>query len=185
MTFPPAAQQHTAPSSGLRLPAHRVHRRAQYKWHVSALIGWTIFLGLLGGGYLASRFQEDFLEDGEPIIPDAISLSVLGFLALFAAFRIVVVPILRYRIHRWEVTDQAIYTRTGWLTIDTLIVPINRVQNVETVQSAIDRMLSLAKVEAKTAANSIFIGLIHVDDARRLTDELTSTMAADESDATG
>lgn len=35
-----------------------------------------------------------------------------------------VVPGLRYRLHRWEVTEDAVYTRSGWLVREWRIAPI-------------------------------------------------------------
>ena len=43
-----------------------------------------------------------------------------------------VVPMWRYRVHRWEIRPQAVYTRTGWLVQERRIAPISRVQTVDT-----------------------------------------------------
>ena len=53
-------------------------------------------------------------------------------------------PRVRYRIHRWESTDTAVYTQTGWLSRERRIAPMSRVQTVDFEQGWIDRLLGLA-----------------------------------------
>ena len=54
---------------------------------------------------------------------------------LLAGFTLAVPP-LRFRIHRWEITDEAVYTLSGWLVREWRIAPISRVQTVDTEQHA-------------------------------------------------
>ncbi|WP_146097530.1 hypothetical protein [Nocardia nova] len=39
-----------------------------------------------------------------------------------------VVPVWRYAAHRWEVTDTAVYTRTGWFNQESRVASITRVR---------------------------------------------------------
>ena len=43
---------------------------------------------------------------------------------------LVVMPQWRYRVHRWEVTPEAVYTQTGWFNQERRIAPIVRIQSV-------------------------------------------------------
>ena len=61
-------------------------------------------------------------------------------------------PRVRYRIHRWESTDTAVYTQTGWLSRERRIAPMSRVQTVDFEQGPIDRLLGLASVTVTTAS---------------------------------
>ena len=54
---------------------------------------------------------------------------------------VVAMPRVRYRIHRWESTDTAVYTQTGWLCRERRIAPMSRVQTVDFEQGAIGRLL--------------------------------------------
>src|SRR4051794_6032374 len=58
-------------------------------------------------------------------------LWVLVLLAYVA-----VVPSWRYLVHRWEVTDTAVYTQTGWWTRERRIAPMSRIQTVDHVEGA-------------------------------------------------
>jgi membrane protein YdbS with pleckstrin-like domain len=41
------------------------------------------------------------------------------------------VPQWRYAVHRWEVTETAVYTQTGWWARERRIAPMSRVQTVD------------------------------------------------------
>jgi len=109
---------------------------------------------------------------------------VLGGLVL-AAY-VAVVPQWRYLVHRWEVTDTAVYTQTGWWTRERRIAPMSRIQTVDHVEGAVSRLFGLATVTVTTAsaAGALEIAGLDRDVARRLVDELTVKTDAVEGDAT-
>lgn len=97
-----------------------------------------------------------------------------------------VVPGLRYRIHRWEVTDEAVYTRSGWLTREWRIAPISRVQTVDTQHGPLQQLLKLATVTVTTASarGAVTIAGLDATDAAELARSLTATTQATPGDAT-
>jgi uncharacterized protein len=99
---------------------------------------------------------------------------------------IAVVPRWRYLVHRWEVTDTAVYTQTGWWTRERRIAPMSRIQTVDHVEGAIARLFGLATVTVTTASAAGALGIAGLDKdvARRLVDELTMKADAVEGDAT-
>ncbi len=74
-----------------------------------------------------------------------VTVVVLGAHAL-------IMPRWRYSVHRWEVTDQALYTRTGWFSVHWRIAPINRIQTIDSHRSLGERIFGLANVTATTAS---------------------------------
>jgi membrane protein YdbS with pleckstrin-like domain len=60
--------------------------------------------------------------------------------------------VVRFRIHRWEVTDEAVYTLSGWLVREWRIAPISRVQTVDTEHGPLQQLLRLATVTVTTAS---------------------------------
>ena len=48
-----------------------------------------------------------------PGIPSWVVGTVFAVTVLFAATYILMVPAWRHRVHRWEISDTAVYTRTG------------------------------------------------------------------------
>ena len=71
---------------------------------------------------------------------------------LIAAVHLAVMPRLRYRVHRWELTDDAVYTRSGWLTQEWRIAPVTRIQTVDSERGPIGRLFHLTKVTVTTAS---------------------------------
>lgn len=157
----------------LRPPQLYAHPSAKTLWLVGAAVFWVIAL---------------LIAVTVPVLIGKEAIRIMAWwvvpIACWGAFRVGVVPFLRYRIHRWEITDKAIYTRTGWWSIHTRIVPINRVQNVDVDQGLFARFFGLAHVECSTAGDEITIGYLLKDHAQQIADELTLTMAADGTDAT-
>ncbi|TDC60333.1 hypothetical protein E1200_30595 [Actinomadura sp. GC306] len=155
----------------LRPPEHRVSARAIAQWAVEYLLVWGLAFGLALGvaawvgdsgwdalpGWLAGRIGW---------LPYVVGAAGL----LMAA----VAPVWRYRVHRWEVSSDVVYTRTGWFSREWLLVPVGRIQTVDTEQGWIERMLGLATIEVNTAshAGSSELSGLPVDVATRLAEDL-------------
>jgi membrane protein YdbS with pleckstrin-like domain len=97
-----------------------------------------------------------------------------------------VVPQWRYLVHRWEVTETAVYTQTGWWARERRIAPMSRIQTVDHAEGAVERLFRLATVTVTTAsaAGALQISGLDRDVARQLVDELTLKADAVEGDAT-
>ena len=161
-------------SVALRAPAHRVSPRAIGYWTVRASFGWLVLLvaqvgWLLGDlGHLGLR------------------VGVLAGTAGVAVLHLVVMPQWRYRVHRWETTDEAVYTQTGWFTQERRIAPISRIQTVDSEFGVLERLFGLSNVTVTTAsaAGPIKVHGLDKDTANELVAQLTTTTAATPGDAT-
>ena len=111
----------------------------------------------------------------------ALALAV----AVLTAY-VAVVPQWRYHVHRWEVTDTAVYTQTGWWARERRIAPMSRIQTVDYAEGAIARLFGLASVTVTTAssAGALEISGLERSRARQLVDELTLRADAVPGDAT-
>ncbi len=158
----------------LRDPAHRVCPRAVGYWRTKAVLSALAELVVAGVLFV--------------VLPEwpwwATALVVVGAVAnvCYAA----VMPGLRYRIHRWEVTPQAVHTRAGWFSVETRIAPLSRVQTVESQQGPLMRRFRLASLTVTTAsaAGPITIEGLDAEEARTLVAQLTAITGASEGDAT-
>ena len=156
----------------LREPAHQVSTKAPVLWAFGAAIRALVLLGVL----IAAKIFDWF----------PVYLWVWPLYVVVAIAYIVGMPVVRYRIHRWESTDTAVYTQTGWLSRERRIAPMSRVQTVDFEQSAIGRLLGLASVTVTTAsaAGPLQISMIDKPVADRLVDDLTRRTEAEAGDAT-
>jgi uncharacterized protein len=96
------------------------------------------------------------------------------------------VPRLLYRIHRWEITDEAVYTLSGWLVREWRIAPISRVQTVDTEHGPLQQLLKLATVTVTTASarGPVKISGLAAEDAAEIARALTRSTQAVPGDAT-
>ena len=158
----------------LRPPENRVSRRAIGYWTATAAVFWLLLIALQTVIVVTS-------DDAPAFLSVTLVLScVLGPLHL------IVMPQWRYRVHRWEVTGEAVYTQSGWLKQQWRIAPISRIQTVDIERDPVEQLFGLAKITVTTAsaAGPLRIsGLAH-DRALALADELTKTTQATRGDAT-
>ena len=88
----------------LRDPRHPVHRKSILWWTLRTSIFWlVVILGQTAGEVFASQ------PPGWLKVTLTISI-VLGVL------QGVIEPQWRYRVHRWEANQEAVVTRSGWIS---------------------------------------------------------------------
>ncbi|MEJ3655926.1 PH domain-containing protein [Actinomycetes bacterium KLBMP 9759] len=156
----------------LRPPAHQASPRAVHWWRMRAGL-WLVVLAV-----------------PQIVLWLVTGASWLGWTAAVTAVAfgayVVLVPPLLYRIHRWEVTDQAVYTLSGWLVREWRIAPISRVQTVDTEHGPLQQLLGLGSVTVTTASarGAVKITGLTAVDAAELARTLTETTQATPGDAT-
>jgi membrane protein YdbS with pleckstrin-like domain len=118
--------------------------------------------------------------------PTWLHVTVAALTVVLMAVHIGVIPIWRYRVHRWEISPQAVFTRTGWLVQQRRIAPISRVQTVDTYRGPIDRLFKLANVTVTTAssAGAVHIAALDATVADGVVEQLTDIAALGAEDAT-
>ena len=115
----------------------------------------------------------------------AAGMTVLGIVAF-----VVIAPLWRYRVHRWEISlsagPPAVYTRSGWITQERRIAPISRVQTVDTYRGPLDRLFGLANVTVTTATSAGAVRIVALDNAvaDQVVAQLTDLAAIGAEDAT-
>lgn len=164
-----------APAPELRPPRELASRRAPWYWLVRAAIGWLVLIAaevvalVLGWSVLAGW-----------------AVAVLAATAALAAAHLIVMPRWRYRVHRWEVTPDAVYTQAGWFNQERRIAPASRIQTVDTERGPLQQLFGLTNVTVTTAsaAGPLSIDGLDADTAQRLVDDLTARTGAQQGDAT-
>jgi uncharacterized protein len=158
----------------LRPPRQLVSTKAIGYWTVRALVGWLL---------VAAAQVIWLLNDGGHVSWHVAGLVVTGALG---AAHVIVMPQWRFRVHRWEVTPEAVYTQSGWFDQERRIAPISRIQTVDSERGPFEQLFGLANVTVTTAsaAGPLKIRALDQEAAERLVDRLTEGTAADRSDAT-
>ncbi|WP_083875949.1 PH domain-containing protein [Kineosphaera limosa] len=126
-------------------PAHRVSRNAKGLWALRAGLFWLVPF-LLGCVWVA-------------LDPDhrSAELILLGLVAVAAATHILLVPRRRYGIHRWQVTDDAVYTQHGAFVHNRRIVPLADVTEVRTGHGPLEAIFGLGTITVTTATSRMRI----------------------------
>ncbi|MFI8432244.1 PH domain-containing protein [Streptomyces sp. NPDC079020] len=124
----------------LRPPVNTLDGRAVGWWRAQwALLTAVpvVVLGVLGALIEPARFW---------------LLLPAGVLAVTGAVCAVLLPLWWFRTHRWEVTEDAVYVRTGLLRQEWRIAPMSRIQTVDTVRGPLEQLYRLATVTVTTAS---------------------------------
>ena len=155
-------------------PANPPSRKAPLVWAIGAAIPWAV---------LAVAQVVWFVLDARLgwLHAAAAGVTVVGVVTF-----VVVAPVWRYRVHRWEVGAQAVYTRSGWLVQERRIAPISRVQTVDTHRGPLARLFGLADVTVTTASSAGAVRIVALDSevADRIAAQLTDIAAIGDRDAT-
>ena len=155
------------PPAPVRDPAWPLSRSAIGLWLTQGII-WTVVYALA----ITAFFVFVPADAGTPVTV----VRWLGpvFVVVYGALAIGVRPRLRYRVHRWEVTDEAVYTLTGWLTRTWTLVPISRIQTVDVTRGLLQGVFGLSTVVVLTASSQGTVRMPHLetDVARRVADDL-------------
>jgi membrane protein YdbS with pleckstrin-like domain len=155
-------------------PANPPSRKAPLVWAIGAAIPWLM---------LAVGQAVWFVVSPRP--PWVHGVAAVAT-ALGTAVFVVVVPLWRYRVHRWDIDTKAVYTRTGWLVQERRIAPISRVQTVDTERGPLDQLFGLANVTVTTASSAGAVRIVALDFevAERVVAQLTDIAALGGEDAT-
>lgn len=155
----------------LRPPKNQLNRRCLVWWRAwTALVVVPVVAALAVVGVLVA-----------PVL-----LVPAGVVAASGLAYGVLMPMWWYRVHRWEVTDTAVYTRTGYFWQESRIAPMSRIQTVDTVRGPLQQLLRLATVTVTTASakGEVRIAGLDAELAADLADELTRITQATPGDAT-
>ncbi len=159
----------------LRPPSQRVSPRAKRYWALRAAAGWAVVVAL---ELVLGLTAWPWLGDALPVV---LPITVVAALA-----HVIGMPRWRFHVHRWESTDTAVYTQSGWFDQERRIAPLTRIQTVDTERGPLEQVFSLATVTVTTAsaAGPLKIHGLDADVAQELVDRLTMVAAAARDDAT-
>ena len=151
----------------VREPAWQLSRSAIGLWVTQGAIA-SVVLGV--GAAVFALAVPGWAGGPFPVLRWVVPIGVL----VYAVVAIAVRPRVRFRVHRWEVTEDAVYTLTGWLTRTWTLVPISRIQTVDVTRGVLQQLFGLATVAVLTASSQGTVRVLHLeaDVAQRVADDL-------------
>ena len=125
-------------------PAERLDPRAKTLWRITGTLG---ALPLLVAGAFASWIPLR-------VVAVPLLLGILPFLAALGLFVVLagVVPGLRWRRWRYEIREDEVDLQRGIVWVSRTLVPLARIQHVDTQSGPLQRRFGLATVVFYTAA---------------------------------
>jgi uncharacterized protein len=151
----------------VRTPAWPLSRSAIGLWVTQGVLG-ALVIGLGAAAFLL--FVPASAGGPVPFLRWLVPALALGYAVMAIGVR----PVVRFRVHHWEVTGDAVYTLTGWLTRTWMLVPISRIQTVDVTRGVLQQLFGLASVSVLTASSAGTVRVPHlaVDVAHRVADDL-------------
>jgi membrane protein YdbS with pleckstrin-like domain len=140
-------------------PQKRISSRALTAWKISGVIKTIFSWGVITAAILVVRIFE---------VPLWVHVVLIAAGILFAYFFVFLFPSLRWRRWRYEVREEEIELQHGILVRSRTLVPMVRVQHVDTVQGPLLRRYHLASVIVHTAATAHEIPALEESEAEEL-----------------
>lgn len=153
-----------APPDPAPLPTTRLPPGARGAWAVEGL---AFAAGVVVAGVFAS-----VALNGIGGVPGWVVTFVWVAALALAVGGGVIAPQLRYRSWRYAVRDEELDLLRGVFTVVRTVVPVARIQHVETRRTVFSQLFGLAAVHVHTAAGSTSIPYLTEYDAARIRDRI-------------
>jgi uncharacterized protein len=140
-------------------PQKRISPKALKVWRLHGVLQ-TLVLAVLVTGTVVLATIFDW--------PVWIMAAAIGVLLLFAYLMIYFLPSVRWKRWRYEVREQEIELQRGLLIVKRTLVPMVRVQHVDTVQGPILKRYNLSTITISTAATVHEIPALETGEADEL-----------------
>ena len=140
-------------------PKKRISERALRVWRIYGII-YSVFFLLLAGGVIGFTIVFNW--------PVWISVVFILLFALSVYFFVVFFPTMRWKRWRYEIREQEIELQHGVFVIKRTLVPMVRVQHVDTQQGPILRKYNLSSVTVSTAATIHEIPALEMEEAEEI-----------------
>jgi uncharacterized protein len=140
-------------------PQKRISPKALKVWRLHGVIQ-TLVLAIVVAGVIVLSTLFDW--------PVWIMAAAIGVLLLFTYIMIFFLPTIRWKRWRYEVREQEIELQRGFIFVKRTLVPMVRVQHVDTVQGPILKKYHLSTITISTAATVHEIPALDTDEADEL-----------------
>lgn len=156
-------------------PTKKIHKNAVRAWTLTACIyGLLWFLPL--GIYITLSINQSFDHSISWVkLVDWFLLSIIitGTLILYF-ITIFLIPKMRWKRWRYDVTENEIDMLRGIIIMKRTLIPVNRIQHVDTRQGPIYRRFGLSTVTISTAATTHEIPALDDETADELRNKISA-----------
>ncbi|MBM7663141.1 membrane protein YdbS with pleckstrin-like domain [Bacillus mesophilus] len=147
-----------------REPANQLNTRALIVWRISAAISMVILLLMSVAIFIASIIFD---------WPLWIGLSLMAIVVVISVISVGLYPRLQWKRWKYEVHESEIDLQHGVFVVRRTLIPMVRVQHVDTQQGPLLRKFKLASVTISTAATVHEIPAVDEEEAEILRDKIS------------
>jgi len=145
-------------------PQHKIPRSAIKAWRINggliSLIFWLVPIGI-------------WLIDTDGVVDLWIHLLIVGVVLAVTLLLTFLVPYVRWKRWRYNINEHEIDLQHGLIIVQRTLVPVNRVQHVDTRQGPILRNYGLSNVAISTAATTHQIPALTEEHAGAVRDQIS------------
>jgi len=154
-------------------PKERLHPKAIKAWRIKGVIYFFVY-AVLTTAYFITRI---FLP-----IPTEIGFILVGISLVLGTLQILIIPKLRMIYWGYEIKDNEIDIQHGIIVVKRTLIPMARIQHVDTEHGPIMRQFSLSTLNIATAGTEHRIPALDFDTARALRKKISSLAALSDDD---
>ena len=137
-------------------PQYQLPKKAITVWRLYGFFQ-TICLALVAAGAVFLTMKFDW--------PIWIQWTMIAVVVLSLVLSIILFPNIRWKIWRYEVREQEIEIQSGLFVVKRTLIPMVRVQHVDTEQGPILKKYNLANISISSAATTHTIPMLDLEDA--------------------
>jgi uncharacterized protein len=146
-------------------PSQRLDPKALTVWRIGAALN-SLWVWALFGGFVGISFLTDFVWPwSAPLLLIPLVVTILSVL---------IIPPIEWRRWCYEVTEREIDMQRGVFVVTRTLIPMSRVQHVDTQQGPLLRLYGLAAVTITTAGGGHEIPGLSVEIADQVRDRIAA-----------
>ncbi len=154
-------------------PSQAIAIQALTVWRIRTSIE-ALFVAILPIGYGIMMLYVPF--------PSWMLYVLIGAFVIFVIIHVIVAPFLRWKRFKYDVYDEEIELQYGVIIVKRTLIPMIRVQHVDTEQGPLLRKFQLAAVTVSTAATTHRIPALTLDVADELRNRIVKLAAVADDD---
>ena len=152
---------------------NKIPDKGKTVWRIYGLLQSLVVLLLAVGGGVVTYFLEG---------PKWIYAVLTAVWIIFFVLWVIVFPNIRHNIWRYEVREKEIEIQSGLFVVQNTLIPMVRVQHVDTAQGPILKRYNLADISISSAATTHTIPFLLVEDADALRSKISELARVAEED---
>lgn len=155
-------------------PKNKMNPKAKKAWIIGGIIDLIVYLLITLAFFILNRM---FFE-----LSNFITLVLLSISIILGIFEIIIIPNIRMYHWCYEISENEVDIQNGIIVIRRALIPMARIQHVDTERGPILRYFNLSTLSISTAGSTHKIPALHNDEALELRNKISKLAGVSEDD---